>query len=260
MKRNTGDDCAKTCLEDCRSKSESSETSGRTSSCETSCDSVTEDCDGEDSNSKDSSECGMESDRNCDCATKEEKSAKCMTLCSSESLESSSCEGAQGDCTTSVVPAIGMKLERTRARGMCEIRDPHHRRQLKRLAKMRAISAASSDVATSRVDVVRPTMSHHRDRIATKKLYDLLVTRLPYSKNKRLGYLKKPVGGRLSGDDKDRRRRKQRKQVYRQARRQPGRKFNGKLTQGTTIVSRHRTRGGHITSPQSDQKDIRERS
>jgi len=239
VKRNAGDDCAKTCLESCKSKGESFETSGK--SYETSCDSVTEDCDGEDSVSKDSPKCGMEN-RNCDCASKEEKSAECMTLCSSEYVESSSCEGAQSDCTTSVVPTISMKLERTRTRNICEIWDPHYRRQLKRLAKMRAISAVSSSIATSRVDVVRPTTSHHGDRITSKKLYNLLITRLPYSKNKRLAeYLKKPVDDKLNGDDKDWS--KQRKQVYRQAKRQLGEKFSGKLTQGTTIVSRHRTRG-----------------
>lgn len=207
-----------------------------------SCDSVTEDCDGKDSVSKDSPECGMENDRNCDCAIKQEKSAECMTLCLSESVES--CEGAQSDCTTSV-PTNGMKLERTRARSICEIWDPHYRRQLKRLAKMRAISAVSSSVATSRVDVVKPTTSH-RDRITSKKMYDQIVelNRLPYFKNKRLAeYLKRPVGtsDKLNGDDKDWS--KQWKQVYKQARRQLGKKFSGKLTQGTTIVSRHHTRG-----------------
>lgn len=243
MKRNTGDNCAKSCLEGCRSKSESVETSERT--CETSCDSVTEDCDGEDSTSKDSPEvisleCGTESDRSCGCATKEARSAECMTLCPSNPAENSSCEGVQNDCATSTVPTVGMKLERKRTRGMCEIRDPHHRRQLRRLAKMRAISAAA--VATSRANVPRPRTSRHRDRVTTKKLYNLLATRLPYSKNRKMEeyLLKRPVDGRLS--DKDRKRRKRREQIYR-LRKRLTRKLSGKQTRRTTV---HRKKG--ITS------------
>lgn len=249
MKRNTGDDCTKSCLEGCRSKSESIETSAR--SCETICDSVTEDCDGEDSTPKDSPEvtspeCKTEVDKSCGCITKEERSAECMTLCPSDATESSSCEVSQNDCMTSVVPTIDMKLERKRTRSMCEIRDPHHRRQLGRLAKMRAISAAAAAVGTSRVDVLRPRASRHRNRIATKKLYNLLATRLPYSKDKKVAkyLLKRPLGGRLSG-----KRRKQREQVYK-IRKRLARKLDGKLTRGTTI---HRTKG--ITTFRHDQID-----
>lgn len=249
MKRNTGDDCAKSCLEDCRPKSESVETSAR--SCETSCDSVTEDCNGKDNTPKDSLECKTEVDKSCGCVTKEERSTECMTLCPSDGAESSSCEGSRNDCMTSVVPTIDMKFERKRIRSMCEIRDLHHHRQLGRLAKMRAISAAvaAAAVGTSRVDVLRPRASRHRDQIATKKLYNLLSTRLPYSKDRKVtkSLLKRPLGGRLNGNDKDRRRRKQREQIYKI--RRLG-KLDGKLTQGTTI---HRTKG--ITSFRHSQID-----
>ncbi|XP_077270495.1 uncharacterized protein LOC143901798 [Temnothorax americanus] len=222
-------DCPKSCLERCRPKSESFEPPSRRSSCDTSCDSVTEDC--EDYTSKDSLECKLESDGNCECPPKEEKSIECTTLCPPDS---SSCEEAHGDCARSVVPTIDAKLQRNakRTRGMCEIRDPHRRRQLKRLAKMRAISAASATVATSR----------HRDRIATKKLRNLLATKLPYSNDRKTAdYLpKRPRDGGLSGNDKDRRRRRQRKQVYGQGRGRLTRKFSGKLSRGTTV---RRTRG-----------------
>ncbi|XP_011869250.1 PREDICTED: uncharacterized protein LOC105562789 [Vollenhovia emeryi] len=226
-----GDNCVKSCLEGCKFKSESLETSVK--SCETSCDSATEDCDGED---KSSPGCDRDCERNC--ATKEEaeKSAECMTLCPSDRVESASCE--EGDCTTSAVPAVGMKLERTRtSRLMCEIRDPHHRRQLKRLARMRAISAAAAAVATSRLDVLRS--SRRRDRIATKKLYNLSAAKLPYSKDRKMaGYvLEKRLGD--SGDDKDWRRRKQ---TSGQAKRRLAKRFSRKLTQGTTLEE-HRTRG-----------------
>ncbi|XP_071644387.1 uncharacterized protein [Temnothorax longispinosus] len=235
----TKGDCPKSCLERCRPKSESFEPPSRRSSCDTSCDSVTEDC--EDDTSKDSLECKLESDGNCECPPKEDKSIECMTLCPPDSL---SCEEAHGDCITSVVPSIDMKLRRNmkRTRSMCEIRDPHRRRQLKRLAKMRAISAASATVATSRVDVLRPTTSRHRDRIATKKLYNLLATKLPHSNDRKMAeyLLKRPHDGGLSGNDKDRRRRRQRKQVYRQGRGRLTRKFSGKLSRGATV---HRTRG-----------------
>jgi len=242
VKCNTGDNCAKPCLEGCGSKSESVETSRR--SCETSCDSVIEDCNGDDNMPKDSPEvsspeCRTEMDRSCGCATKEEKSAECMTLCPSDHAESSSCEGVQSDCTTSAMPTFGMKLERTRTRSICEIRNPYHRRQLRRLAKMRAISSAVAAVTTSYVNVPRLRTSRYRNRITTKKLYNLLGTKLPHSKSKRVEYLRKrPLGSRLSGNDRDRRHRKQREKMYKLKRRLT-RKLGGKLTRKTTM---HRTR------------------
>ncbi|XP_025075521.1 uncharacterized protein LOC105432760 [Pogonomyrmex barbatus] len=187
---------------DCRSKSESVET-GR--SCETSC--VLEDCDGEDSTTKDHSpECDTEIEGSCGCATKEEKSVECMgTLCPSDLAENSSCERMRNDCATSTMPTV--KLKRKRIRGMCEIRDPYHHRQLKRLAKMRAISAAM-------LRDVRPRTSRRRDRIS-KKLYNLLATRVPYSenRNRRIAQLlKQSLGG--SHDKVRKLHRKQREQMY----------------------------------------------
>ncbi|XP_028047413.2 cell wall protein DAN4-like [Monomorium pharaonis] len=234
-----GDNCAKSCFEDCRSKSESVETSER-SSCETSCDSVTEDCeDGVDSASKDSPEvispdCETETDRSCECATKEERSAECVTLCSSGPAESSSCEGVQQkDCATSATPTVVAELERKRTRGMCEIRDFHHRRQLRRLARMRA----------NRIDVPRPRMSR-RGRAATKKLYNLLTTRLPYSKNRKVEeyLLKRPL-------DKDRKRRKQWEEIYKLRKRLARRLSGGRQMQRSSTM--HHGRG--VTSVRYNQ-------
>ncbi|KAL6258831.1 hypothetical protein P5V15_010777 [Pogonomyrmex californicus] len=204
---------------DCRPKSESVET-GR--SCETSC--VLEDCDGEDSTIKDSPACDTEVEGSCGCATKEEKSVECMTLCPPDLAENSSCEGMRNDCATSTMPTV--RLKRKRIRGMCEIRDPHHHRQLKRLAKMRAISAAT-------LRDVRPRTSRRRDRIS-KKLYNLLATRLPYSENRRIAeLLKQSLGG--SHDKVRKLHRKQREQMYR-LRKQMTRKVNRETTMRHTAT------------------------
>lgn len=203
MKCNTG--CAQICLEKCEFNVE---TPGR--SCETSCDSVTEDCNEDNPPETSSQEC----DKSCECDTKE-KSGECMTLCPPDNAESSSCE--DGDCMTAGVPPLSIKLERSRIRSsMCEIPNLHHRRQLRRLAKMRAISA-NVGTATSRVDISRSKTSHHRDQIATKKLYKMVDTEIPYTKSKKVtGYLqKKSLHGRLSGNDREQRRRKEREQIYR---------------------------------------------
>ncbi|XP_072745896.1 uncharacterized protein [Anoplolepis gracilipes] len=233
----------------CRSKSESIELS-RTF-CETSCDSDA-DCDGEDSVLKDisekvknhtakcskhlhckenspeiSSKCETETDKSCECISKEEKSAECMTSCSSDE-NSSSCEGSQNDCSRSEVPTVNMKLELAKKRGMCEIQDPHHRRQMKRLAKMRAISTL---VATSNADVFRSKVLRHRT--ASKKLYNLLAAKLSHIKDERSRsriaeyLLKRPLRlKRIEGNN-----RKQQEQVYRL--RRLATKLNGKLIERT---------------------------
>ncbi|KAL0134896.1 hypothetical protein PUN28_001580 [Cardiocondyla obscurior] len=227
----TKGDCVKACLERCRFKSDSFEISAR--SCETSCESVTDDCNensaGGDSASKGSSECEME--RNCGC-TKEENSAECTQACSTES---SSCEE---DCAKSKVPLLDVKFENARRRAvMCEIRDLYHRRQQSRLAKMRANSAGAAVVTTSRVDILRPTMSRRRERIASKKLRSLSPTQL-YFKNRKttkLSVLKTPLDDKLSENRKDR---NQQKQVG-MARRHMSRKRSRKLIRGSTIESHH---------------------
>lgn len=249
MKRNASDNCTKlSCLEECRSKSESIETSG--SSCETNCDSMVEDCDEEDSAPKDifekvenqtarcskvrcrenspeiSSECETKTDKSCECVPNKEKSAECITLCPS-SLESSSCEQKQNDCSKLQVPTVTMKFE-SRKRSICEIRDPHHRRQMRRLAKMRAIST----VATSDADVLR---SKARHRIVSKKLYNLLATKLSHAKDKNSSrtaeYLKNSLSKRNRIEGASQKRRRQ--QIYRKL----AKKLNRKLI-GTTSMHR----------------------
>ncbi|XP_011694819.1 PREDICTED: uncharacterized protein LOC105454131 [Wasmannia auropunctata] len=230
------EDCIKSCLKDCKEgvKNESVEGEGGSErSCEISCDSVTEDCNGADSKppSKDSSEvssseCGTDVDRSCECATKEERNDECVTLCPSAAAESSSCGS---DCATSTevstMPTIGITFERNRTRIMCEIRDPHHHRQLKRLAKMRAISTAAATVVTSR----------HQGRIMSKKMYNL-DTKMPYFKSRTRYSRKRPsLDGRLSGTNKSQRQREQIK-----SRKQLARKLSGKMSRKTAV---HRTRG-----------------
>lgn len=233
--------------EECRSKSESIETSG--SSCETNCDSMVEDCDEEDSAPKDifekvenqtarcskvrcrenspeiSSECETKTDKSCECVPNKEKSAECITLCPS-SLESSSCEQKQNDCSKLQVPTVTMKFE-SRKRGICEIRDPHHRRQMRRLAKMRAISTVASDA-----DVLR---SKARHRIVSKKLYNLLATKLSHAKDKNSSrtaeYLKNSLSKRNRIEGASQKRRRQ--QIYRKL----AKKLNRKLI-GTTSMHR----------------------
>ncbi|XP_050447019.1 uncharacterized protein LOC126849333 [Cataglyphis hispanica] len=235
--------------EGCRSKSESIEIS-----CETNCVSEAGDCDGEDSALKDisdkaenhtvkcskvrckedspeiSSECDTEIDKSCDCISKEEESAECMTSCVSN-VESSSCEERQNDCSKSDVPTVNMKFEHTQTRGVCEIRDPHHQRQMKRLAKMRAISAAMSHA-----DVFRSKASRHR--IASKKLYNLLATKLFHAKDEsseRLAeyLLKRPLSGNRIEDASQKHRKKQ-EQIYR-LRTRLAKKLNRKLTERTSM-------------------------
>lgn len=249
IKPNASDNCTKlSCLEECRSKSESIEVS-----CETSCVSEAGDCDGEDSALKDtsekaenhtvkcskvhckesspeiSSECETEIDKSCDCISKEEESAECMTSCVSN-VESSSCEERQNDCSKSDVPTVNMKFEHTQTRGICEIRDPHHQRQMKRLAKMRAISATMS-VA----NVLRSKASRHR--IASKKLYNLLAAKLFHAKDKsskRLAeyLLKRPLSGLNRIEDASPKHHKEQEQIYRLRR---AKKLNRKLTERTSM-------------------------
>ncbi|XP_019884181.2 uncharacterized protein LOC109610268 isoform X2 [Camponotus floridanus] len=233
----------------CRSKSESIEISE--SSCETNCDSMVEDCDEEDSAPKDifekvenhtakcskmrcrenspeiSSECETKTDKSCECVPNKEKSAECITLCPS-SLESSSCEQKQNDCSKLQVPTVTMKFE-SRKRGICEIRDPHHRRQMRRLAKMRAIDT----VATSDTDVLR---SKARHRIVSKKLYNLLAAKLSHAKDRNSSktaeyLLRKPLSKRNRIEDANQKRRRQ--QIYR---RKLAKKLNRKLI-GTTSMN-----------------------
>ncbi|KAL6441368.1 hypothetical protein ACFW04_003536 [Cataglyphis niger] len=229
----------------CRSKSESIEIS-----CETSCVSEAGDCDGEDSALKDisekaenhtvkcskvrckegspeiSSECETKIDKSCDCISKEEESAECMTSCVSN-VESSSCE-RQNDCSKLDVPTVNMKFEHAQTRGICEIRDPHHQRQLKRLAKMRAISAAMSNA-----DVFRSKASRHR--IASKKLYNLLAAKLFHAKDERLAeYLKRPLSGLNRIEDASPKHHKEQKQIYR-LRTRLAKKLNRKLTERTSM-------------------------
>lgn len=252
VKRNTGDNCVKSCLEGCASKKESViEVTEK--SCEASCDSAMEDCDGISKNPLEviSLECGTEFDKSCDCDLKEERS-ECMTVCPPEPEKSSSCEGSQNDCSTSAESTVDEKPnERKRTRSMCEIRNPHHRRQLRRLAKMRAISVVidAAIAMVSRNDVLRRTKkSRHRDRIATKKLYNLLTTRLPYSKNRKVEeyLLKRSLGGKLN-DKVLKRQRKQQEQIFR-LKKQLTRKLKGKEARRAMM---HR-RGG-ITSPYQSQ-------
>lgn len=217
-------DCFKFCLETCRN-SGSFERGGK--SCEISCDSVTEDC--EDGYIRKSMECKTERERN--------KKECPFPPCSTETKEIT-CERSES-CEKLIVPTGGFNHGRERYGILCEIRDPHHRRQLKRLARMR--SRSSGTVLTSHVDVLRP-ISHHQDRVATQNLYNLLVTRSPDSENKQvMDLVKRPLGSKLSRTNKNRRHRKERKQIYWQARKRPASKFSdGKLIRKTTI---HRTEG-----------------
>ncbi|XP_029166071.1 uncharacterized protein LOC114936891 [Nylanderia fulva] len=261
--------------EACISKSESTEESGM--SCETSCDSEVKDCDKDTSEKVEnhtvkcskvrckeksaeiSSECETETDKSCDCVSKEEKSAGCVTLCSSE-LESSSCEERQTDCLKSEMPTINMKLERTRKRGLCEIRDPHHRRQMKRLAKMKAISSV---IATSHADILGSKTSKHRNRIASKKLYNLLVAKLADAKDEKSSriaeyLLKRPFSRPSKIEGASWKRRKQQEKVYR-LRRRLARKLSRKLT-GRTSMHRSRStkvhQGREIERISRDAKSI----
>lgn len=187
MKCDIGDDCKRFCSDECRSKSESYERSE--TSCETDCDYLIEDCNEE--SPETSSGCTTDIDKNCECVFKEDKSIECATLCPSD--ENAACNQKPNDCTTSNTssPTNELTIELTRQHDLCEIRDPHRRRQIKRLAKMRAISvnSATTDAISSGI---RPS------RIATKKLYNLLASKLPHSKseksNKIVEYLlKKPL-------------------------------------------------------------------
>lgn len=225
-------------------------------SCEASCDSVMENC------------------KECESGGKDDKS-DCIELCStdlgSSSRESAgafveisrelsgelsfsgevpisevSCEGSQ-DCTAS----INMHHEHQGGYGiLCEIRDPHHRRQKKRLAKMRWTNvvspAVTSHVAshlTSHVEVLEPMTSHHRrEKVVNKKLYNILGTKLSKPKPKTTKVREKKSRGvfKLRGKGKDRRSYKERKMISKHAGKQPAMKFSGKMNRETTV---HRTRG-----------------
>lgn len=171
-------------------------------------------------------------DKSCECASTDEKSAECVTLCRSDS---SSCED---NCSVLEIPTIDIKLNRRQQNALCEIRDFHHRRQKSRLAKMRAISAASAAAAVaSHTDVLRSRTSRRRPRIMTKKLYNLLAAELPRSKGKKsrkiTEYLLKRRSGlnKIKGDG--RKRRKEREEIYR-LRKKMARKLKNKRLSGDT--------------------------
>jgi len=205
MKCDAGDNCKSSCSEECRSKSESSIERSK-KSCETDCDSVMEDCN--EASPETPSECKTEIDRSWGCVSKEEKSIECVTKCSSDE-ENAPCNQEPNDCSTSNTssPTDDLTIEFIRKRGICDIRDPHHQRQMKRLAKMRRAIGA---------DVFR-SGTRRQSRIATKKLYNLLATKLPHSKAekfKRAEYLLKKSLDNLK-EVGSRKRRKQQIHIYR---------------------------------------------
>lgn len=190
-------------------------------SCEISCDSVIEDCD----QINIPTECKPERGK--------DKSDCSMPPCSTETREIS-CEG---NCET---PTDDLSHER-RGGTFCEIRDPYHRRQLKRLARMRSLSAASGTVVSSYVDTLGSMTSHRQNQVAGQKLHKLLVTGLLDSESvQKTDSMKRPLGGKLRRIRKDRRRRRERKRIYGQARNQRASKLSGKVIRQTMV---HRTRG-----------------
>ncbi|XP_032671892.1 uncharacterized protein LOC116844469 [Odontomachus brunneus] len=198
-----GEKCTKSsCSGECAgSKSESIESSNcRTEDCSgkscSGCDSLMEDCDGENSGFEDTkferpenstNECrgkvvcekesSPEVSAECDTSQDERSDERCVKVCASREQTRSSCEGQDGDCLAVELPTVNLKFERARNQSVCEIQDPHHRRQMRRLARMRAISAT-----TSRHDNVLESLRRwprRRDRIASEKLYELLASRRP---------------------------------------------------------------------------------
>lgn len=120
----------------------------------------------------------------CGTPKNERSDERCVTVCAPREETRSSCEDQDDDCSAVELPTVELKLERARNRSVCEIQDPHHRRQMRRLARMRAISAATSrhdDVFES----ARRRWPRRRDRIATEKLYKLLASGLPRNENER---------------------------------------------------------------------------
>lgn len=240
MKHDTGNcvrpkKCAKKCI-----KTKSNKTSKciipdclRVSCPAIGCDSLMDDCDEEDNSvekmkthsiecsrvrcktesAEISTNCETEIDTNCDsseCVSKEEGSNECVTICSSD-LENL-CDEGEENCSIEK-PLLDLKLQRAHKRALCEIRNPYHRRQIKRLAKMRAISIAD---ATSRADILHRLRTSRRDRIKSKKLYNLLLGRLSRFKDnkkskKMAEYLKKHLG--VLNKEKSWKRRQQRSQI-----------------------------------------------
>ncbi|XP_014480065.1 PREDICTED: uncharacterized protein LOC106747227 isoform X1 [Dinoponera quadriceps] len=182
------------CSEECAESAESSKCRTGGSS---DCGSLIENCDGgENSGPEDTkserlknrtAECRAKiickkepSPTGCDKPKNQESDERCGKICASRE-EASSCE--DDDCSAVGLPTMNLKFERAWNRSMCEIQDVHHRRQMMRLARMRAISAA-----TSRQDdeSVRKRLPRRRDRIATKKkLYQLLEGKLPRNENEK---------------------------------------------------------------------------
>ncbi|EFN89410.1 hypothetical protein EAI_12480 [Harpegnathos saltator] len=209
-----GEKCTESsCSEECAgSKSESVESPScwRTGDCSgkscSGCDSLMEDCDDQSSDFEDSKTERPANSTGVECrpevVCEKESSAKfpagcdapksgrsdnerCVKVCASREKARSSCEDQDGDCSGNAeLPTVELKLERARNRSVCEIPDPHHRRQMRRLARMRAISAATSrqdDVSAS----LRRWPRRGRGRLATEELYELLANRLPHDESDR---------------------------------------------------------------------------
>lgn len=192
--KNTGADDCSPCPTECAKRESTKKCVIVDCPCaEVTCDSSTEDCDEDNDRMENHTigcsrvQCKEDSAAiSAECVTEstENEGNGCVTMCSSD-LESDSCEGDEDNCPRNDVQplTVDLKYERTRKRTLCEIRDPHHRRQLKRLARMRAISIAAA--ASSRGGVLRSRISRRRDRITTKKLYNMLIGKLSHSTDKR---------------------------------------------------------------------------
>lgn len=274
-KRDAGEKCTgSSCSEECAgSKSESVESPNcRTGDCSgkacSRCDSLMEDCDGENSGFEDNKSerpenstvecrgkltCEKESSpevpAECDTPQNERSDERCVKVCASREQARSSCEDQEGDCSAVELPTVNLKFERARNQSVCEIQDLHHRRQMRRLARMRAISATAS-----RHDDVLESLRgwpRRRDRIASKKLYELLASRPPRNENDRtrtetaeyssLTKMKFEEGGRKKRTFD----RKQRDQLYmlreKLATRHPGGKSRQVYRSGRTSVRRGQT-------------------
>lgn len=162
-----------------------------------SCDSLTEDCGEENSSFEDTNTkkqensnvgchskvaCERESSTvvqaECDTSQNENSVERCVKVCASRKQERS-CEDQDDDCSSVELLPVESKFKSNQ--GVCEIQDPHHRQQMRRLAKMWAISAA-----TSRHDNVFESprrWPRHRGRVVTKKLYEVLESRPPRNEN-----------------------------------------------------------------------------
>ncbi|KAG7205139.1 hypothetical protein KM043_005508 [Ampulex compressa] len=111
--------------------------------------------------------------RSVECLSTEEQSPECgVKLCTASSEEASSCVGEDCSSQRAEQASTAAALEVGKNPAICDIKDPHHRRRLSRLRKMRRIGALRAGTTLDRAS--NRSRIRRRGRARNKELLELL--------------------------------------------------------------------------------------